>query len=68
MLMKIQGLEPHAGCNSRDGRWEGFSGGRGFLMDVIKSKGLVLLSYIKNQCPYEKGGEGAAVYLSSPAL
>lgn len=42
-------------------------GGRGFL-NVIKSKDLVLVSYIKNQCPYEKAGEGAAVYLSSPAL
>lgn len=60
MLVKIHVLELHAGAIVSMG------GGVGVL-DGIKSKGLVLMSYTKKQCPYEKAEEGAAVYLSSPA-
>lgn len=33
--------------------------GGGAVLDRIKSKGLVLMSYIKSQCPYEKAGRGS---------
>ena len=50
-------LKPHAGYNSIK-RWEGF-------LDVIKLKGSALISYIEDQCPYEKAMVGHSL---SPAV